>query len=198
MPRVLLAYIRWTDRFNRGVGRIAMYGIFLMMAILLWSSVSKTFFTPSLWTLEMAQFAMVAYYILGGPYSIQLGANVRMDLFYGDWSPRRKAWFDACTVFLLMFYIGVLLYGALSSAAYSLGYFGDAPLAFHRDLLIAFVTGGPDAAGEMLGFLERSPTAWRPYLWPIKAVMIVGFGLMLLQALSEFLKDVATLRGVTL
>ena len=50
----------------------------------------------------------------------------------------------------------------------------------------------------MLGFLERSPTAWRPYLWPIKAVMIVGFGLMLLQALSEFLKDVATLRGVTL
>ena len=103
MPRFLLAYIRWTDRFNRGVGRIAMYGIFLMMAILLWSSVSKTFFTPSLWTLEMAQFAMVAYYILGGPYSIQLGANVRMDLFYGDWSPRRKAWFDACTVQLSSF-----------------------------------------------------------------------------------------------
>jgi len=43
---------------------IVMYGIFVLMAILLWSSVSKTFFVPSLWTLEMAQFAMVAYYML--------------------------------------------------------------------------------------------------------------------------------------
>jgi hypothetical protein len=55
---------------------------------------------PSRWTLEMAQFAMVAYYILGGPYSIQMGSNVRMDLFYGDWSAKRKAWFDALTVLL--------------------------------------------------------------------------------------------------
>ena len=198
MPGFLVAYVRWSDRFNRGVGRFAMYGIFVMMAILLWSSVSKTFFNPSLWTLEMAQFAMVAYYILGGPYSIQLGANVRMDLFYGEWSPRRKAWFDAITVFLLMFYIGVLLYGALSSTAYSLGYFGTEPLVFFRDLFVAFITGGPDAAAEKMGFLERSPTAWRPYLWPIKLIMIFGFLLMLLQALSELLKDVATLRGVTL
>ena len=52
--------------------------------MLLWSTVSKAFFVPSLWTLEMAQFVMVGYYILGGPYSIQLGSNVRMDLLYGD------------------------------------------------------------------------------------------------------------------
>ena len=46
--------------------------------------------------------------------------------------------------------------------------------------------------------MERSPTAWRPYLWPIKIIMIFGFFLMLLQAISELLKDIATLRGVTL
>lgn len=198
MTALMGAYVRGVDGFNRRIGRFVMYGIFVMMAILLWSSISKTFFNPSMWTLEMAQFAMVAYYILGGPYSIQLGANVRMDLFYGEWSPRRKAWFDAITVFLLMFYIGVLLYGALSSTAYSLGYFGTEPLVFFRDLFVAFITGGPDAAAEKMGFLERSPTAWRPYLWPIKLIMIFGFLLMLLQALSELLKDVATLRGVTL
>ncbi|MCB1331354.1 MAG: C4-dicarboxylate ABC transporter, partial [Maritimibacter sp.] len=69
-------YIRTVDAINYRLGRIMMYGIFVMMAILLWSSISKTFFLPSLWTLEMAQFAMVAYYILGGPYSIQMGSNV--------------------------------------------------------------------------------------------------------------------------
>ena len=73
MQSVMRGYIRAVDGVNHRIGRIAMYGIFVLMGILLWSSISKTFFLPSLWTLEMAQFVMVAYYILGGPYSIQLG-----------------------------------------------------------------------------------------------------------------------------
>ena len=142
-----------------------MYGLFVIFGVLLWSSISKTFFLPSLWTLEIAQFAMVAYYILGGPFSLQIGANVRMDLFYGGWTDRKKAWFDAFSILLLIFYLGVLLYGAIDSTAYSLQY------------------------------NERSPAAWRPLLWPIKIVMCVGIFLMLLQAISEFFKDIAKLKG---
>ncbi|MEP2641786.1 TRAP transporter small permease subunit [Roseobacter sp.] len=189
MTRIAGFYVRWVDAVNYRLGRIMMYGIFVMMAILLWSSVSKTFFLPTLWTLEMAQFAMVAYYITGGPYAMQLGANVRMDLFYHEWSVRKKAWFDAFTVLLLIFYLGVLLYGALGSTAYSLGYWGKEPVAYFAGLL----TGS-----EEIGRLERSSTAWRPYIWPVKAVMIVGFFLMLLQAISELIKDIATLREVDL
>ena len=142
-----------------------MYGLFVIFGVLLWSSISKTFFLPSLWTLEIAQFAMVAYYILGGPFSLQIRANVRMDLFYGGWTDRKKAWFDAFSILLLIFYLGVLLYGAIDSTTYSLQY------------------------------NERSPTAWRPLLWPIKIIMCVGIFLMLLQAISEFFKDIAKLKG---
>ena len=142
-----------------------MYGLFVIFGVLLWSSISKTFFLPSLWTLEIAQFAMVAYYILGGPFSLQIGANVRMDLFYGGWTDRKKAWFDAFSILLLIFYLGVLLYGAIDSTTYSLQY------------------------------NERSPTAWRPLLWPIKIIMCAGSFLMLLQAISEFFKDIAKLKG---
>ena len=120
MSRLMQLYISSIDRVNLRIGRIVMYGIFVLMGILLWSSISKTFFLPSLWTLEMAQFTMVAYYILGGPYSLQMGSNVRMDLFYGTWSLRKKAWFDLLTVLFLIFYLGVLFYGAISSTAYSL------------------------------------------------------------------------------
>ena len=102
MINLIKHYVRTVDAVNYRIGRIVMYGIFVMIAILLWSSISKTFFLPSLWTLEVAQFAMVAYYILGGPYSIQLGSNVRMDLFYHNWNDRKKAWFDAFTVFFLL------------------------------------------------------------------------------------------------
>ncbi len=198
MFKAARVYIRVVDGFNRGLGKVVMWGVFVMAAILLWSSISKTFFNPSLWTLEVAQFAMVAYYILGGPYSIQMGSNVRMDLFYADWSAKKKAWFDAFTVMLLMFYLGVLLYGALNSTAYSLGYFGKNSIGFWWDLVTTFVTGGSEAAGEKLGYIERSPTAWRPYLWPVKLIMILGFVLMLLQAVSEFLKDVALIKGETI
>lgn len=186
MTGAMHAFIRIVDAINYRIGRVTMYGIFVMMAILLWSSISKTFFNPTLWTLEMAQFAMVAYYILGGPYSIQMGSNVRMDLLYGNWSNRRKAAIDTMTVLFLMFYLGVLLYGGLSSLAYSFGYWGTNPIAFFTGL----VTGA-----EEIGRMERSSTAWRPYIWPIKLIMVIGVFLMLLQAISELFKDILRLRG---
>lgn len=189
MNAILQRYIQIVDAVNHRLGRIVMYGIFVLMGILLWSSISKTFFLPSLWTLEMAQFVMVGYYILGGPYSIQLGSNVRMDLLYGEWSLRRKAWFDLMTVCFLIFYLCVMLYGAISSTAYSLGYWGTEPFAFFGGLL----TGA-----EEVGRVERSSTAWRPYMWPIKLVMIVGLFLMLLQCISELFKDVLRLKGATI
>ena len=166
MTAVMLKYVRIIDAMNYRIGRIMMYGIFVMMLILLWSSVSKTFFVPSLWTLEMAQFAMVAYYMLGGPYSIQMGSNVRMDLLYGEWSDHRKAQVDAMTVLFLIVYLIFLLWGGWDSLMYSISYGG-----------------------------ERSPSVWRPYHWPIKLIMVIGIFLMLLQAVSEFFKDVLRIKG---
>jgi len=186
MRGALRSYVRVVESVNFRIGRVAMYGIFVLMGILLWSSINKTLFTPTLWTLELAQFAMVAYYMLGGPYSIQMGSNVRMDLLYGEWDLRRKAKFDAVTVLFLLFYLGVLFYGAVSSTAYSLGYWGSEPFSFFTGL----VTGS-----EEIGTMERSSSAWRPYLWPIKVVMIVGIFLMLLQCLSELFKDILRLKG---
>lgn len=158
-------YIRIVDAVNYRIGRVMMYSLIGMFAVLLWSSISKTFFLPSMWTLEVAQFFMVAYYILGGAYALQLGANVRMDLFYSNWTVKTKAWVDIFTVLVLIFYLGVLLYGAIDSTTYSFKY------------------------------NERSPTAWRPVLWPIKVIMCTGFAMMLLQAFSEMLKDVLTIKG---
>jgi len=168
MPRFVKGYVHFVDAFNRRMGRMTMYFIFVMAAILLWSSISKTFFQPSLWTLELAQFAMVTYYILGGPYSMQMGSHVRMDLFYGEWSPRTKAWVDVYTIITLIFFLSVLLYGGISSATYAIEYG------------------------------ERSYSAWRPYMWPVKVTMVFGIFMMILQSVSEFFKDIAKIRGVEL
>jgi TRAP-type mannitol/chloroaromatic compound transport system permease small subunit len=195
MTEAMMTYVRWIDALNRFIGRIAMYLIFVLVGVLLWSSFSKTFFTPSLWTLETAQFVMVAYYVLGGPYSIQLGSSVRMDLFYGSWSLKTKAQVDLITVVFLFFYLGVLFYGAVGSMAYSLGYFGTEPFTYFGDLFSVAFSEGLDVASAKLGYMERSSTAWRPYLWPIKLLLCFGVFLMLLQVLAEFCRDLARLRG---
>jgi len=188
-------YVRKVDAMNRFIGRIVMYLLFLMMAILLWSSISKAISgepfnlldSPAHWTLLSAQFAITAYYILGGPYALQLGANVRMDLLYGGWSKKTRAWADAITVAALLFFLGVLLYGGLRSTAYSLGFWGSDPLAFFAGL----VTGA-----EEVGRLERAPGIWRAHLWPIKVVMCFGILLMISQVLAILFRDIATIRGV--
>ena len=162
----MIYFIKYVDAFNYRIGRFAMYGIFVMMGILLWSSISKIFFTPSLWTLEMAQFCMVAYYMLGGPYSIQMGSNVRMDLLYGEWDNHRKAQVDAITIIFLIIYLIFMIWGGWESFMYSLSYGG-----------------------------ERSSSIWRPYIWPIKLIMLFGLSIMLLQSISEFFKDILRIKG---
>jgi TRAP-type mannitol/chloroaromatic compound transport system permease small subunit len=195
-------YVCAIDAMNYRIGRVMMYGIFAMMGILFWSSLTKVGsdmglgINPSLWTLETAQFAMVAYYMIGGSYAIQMGSNVRMDLFYGNWSAGRKAWVDAFTVFFLIFYLAVLLWGGLSSASYSLGDFKGEPLSFFGGIIAGFFTGGAEGAAEQMGVLERSNSVWRAYLWPIKLLMVFGIFLMLLQAISELFKDIFRIRGL--
>ena len=168
MPNWIKTYVRWVEAINRRVGRITMYLLFVIMGIMLWSSASKVAHLPAIWTLETAQFLFVAYYLLGAPYSMQLDSNVRMDLLYGRLNPRTQVAWDIITIFFLIFYIGVMLYGAVESTAY------------------AFEVG------------ERNPTAWRPPLWPIKLVTCIAFFLLLLQATAHFIRDFATLRKVSI
>lgn len=168
MHKAIRAYVRAVDRMNRFIGRCAMYLIFVMLGVLLYSSLSKVTSTPSLWTLETAQFLMVAYFLLGGAYSMQLDAHVRMDLLYSHWQPRTRAIVDVLTAGFLLFYLGLLLFGGLSSTQY----------AFEYD--------------------ETSYSAWSPAMAPIKVVMCVGIVLMLLQSIAILFKDIAAVRGETL
>ena len=165
MPKAIQIYIRVVDAVSRVVGRAAMYSIFAMMAVLLYSAAAKAFWTPALWTLETAQFLMVAYFLAGGGYSMQLGSHVRMDLLYGRWRPKTRAAVDAATILFLIFYLVLLLYGGFSSTRYAIEYG------------------------------ERSYSSWAPPMAPIKIVMTCGVALMLLQAIATFFKDLAAALG---
>ena len=165
MPHVLIRFVRLVEGVNYAVGRLAMYLFFVLGGVLLWSIIAKAFGHPPLWTQEMAQFTMVSYFVLGGAYSLQLGSNVRMDLLYGRWSPRTQAAVDAVTVFAMIFFLAVILWGGIESTIYS------------------------------FEVTERSRSVWRPYMAPIKIVICIGVVLMVLQSLAFLIRDLARLRG---
>ena len=169
LPKAIVVYVRYVEALNRLIGKIAMYLVFAMMTILLFSSISRTVFNvPHIWAIEMAQFTMAAYYLLGGAFSMILGAHVRMDVLYGKWTPRKRAVTDALTIFFLIFYLVVLLIGGISSTRYSLEYG------------------------------QRNYSAWGPPVAPIKIIMVMGIFMMLLQSVATFFKDLAQVKGVTI
>jgi TRAP-type mannitol/chloroaromatic compound transport system permease small subunit len=158
--------VRWVEIANRVVGRAMMYLIFVMIGILLLSSISRGFFDVSyIWSVEIAQFMLTAYYILGGGYSMQKDAHVRMDILYSRWSPRKQALADALTSGFLVFYLVFLLVGGISGTIYAIEY------------------------------NQKNYSSWAPPLAPIKAIMCIGIALMLLQVIAVFFKDVAKARG---
>lgn len=159
-------YCLIVDRLNSAIGHMAMYGLFFMMGILTWAVFTNLVLkSPAIWVMEMAQFSMAAYYLLGGGYTLQQEAHVRMDVLYERFSPRLKAIMDLGTAFILIFYLGVLVWGGVSSTAY----------AFE--------------------FNQKNFTAWRPPLAPIKTIMTIGMALMLAQAISIMCKDFARVFG---
>ena len=86
MPRPVTAYLRAVEALNYRIGRLAMWSLFLLMAVLGWGAIARAGFSPQIWTDEMAQFLLLGYFMLGGAYALQMGSAVRMDLLYSRWS----------------------------------------------------------------------------------------------------------------
>jgi TRAP-type mannitol/chloroaromatic compound transport system permease small subunit len=166
MPNAIKTYVRAVDGFNRVVGRFAMYLFFVMSAVLLYATLSRVIAgIPVNWSIEMSQFLLSAYYLLGGAYTMQMEGHVRMDLIYDRLSPKRRAVTDAITILFVLFYLAVLFLGGVSATNYAIVY------------------------------KQTNYSSWAPVLWPIKVVMTFGILLMLLQVISNFFKDVAAARG---
>lgn len=169
MPQLIKGYVRLIDRISDYVGYLAASLIFVMGATLIFDAITRNVLNiPIHWAIEFTQFTLAAYYFMGGPITLKNNEHVRMDLWYANLSERGKAKLDLFTVGCLIFYLGVMLVGSISSLTY------------------AIETG------------ERRFSMWNPSVIPIKALLTVCLVLMLMQAVSLVFKHIATLRGETI
>ena len=81
-----------------------------------------------------------------------------------DSQKKGKAKMDVFTSFFLIFYLILLFFGSITSLIYT------------------------------IETKQKLFTAWAPYVWPIKTLMLIGILLMLLQAFSTLFKDIANMK----
>jgi len=169
LPLPVRLYVRWVDAVSGAAGLASMYLVFLMMGVLLLDAVTRNIVhLPQHWPIEFAQFTLAAYYFGGGAYSLREGSHVRMDLLYARLGLRGRALLDMITSACMIFYLAVLLWGAISSLEYS------------------------------IEIDQRLFSMWNPSVIPIKWFMAAAIVLMILQGISLVFKDYAAWREADL
>jgi TRAP-type mannitol/chloroaromatic compound transport system permease small subunit len=75
---------------------------------------------PSLWISTTVQAAMVLMACVGGVYALNENAFVKLDLFYANFSPRKKAVCDIITSIFTFLFLSVLIWKGISAAQMSI------------------------------------------------------------------------------
>jgi TRAP-type mannitol/chloroaromatic compound transport system permease small subunit len=160
-PAVFYAIIRVIDRFSDITGRLIALAMLFLVATITYEVVMRYIFhAPTIWVFEASYMVNGSCFMLGCAYALYKGAHVRTDIFWENYSERRKGMIDL-TSYLLLFFPAMLTMMLISV--------DDALLAFEID--------------------ERSQQSpWRAVMWPFKASVPLAALLFLIQGVSEALK----------
>lgn len=160
MKKLALVFVTTVDRINRFVGDYVGYLILPMIFVICWELISRKFFNkPTIWAMEVTWMLFAVYIIWSGAPSLLAKAQVRMDAIYNRWKPRTQAIMDSLTFVCGFVFCAVLFYKA---SFYAL-----------------------DAWAKH----EMSNTPLGQPLYHLRAIVAVGTALLLLQHLSDFVKN---------
>ena len=150
------------DAFQERLGNGVSWLMFGMVAVVFSDVVFRYLFNRS-WVfiqeLEWHLFGLV--YLLAAGYTMLHDEHVRVDIWYSKQSPRKKAWVDFILLWIFFFPSCVLI-------IYTTWPFLKNSFAVNE--------GSPDPGGI-------------PARWAIKSVIILGFALLILQGISQAIKN---------
>jgi TRAP-type mannitol/chloroaromatic compound transport system permease small subunit len=91
------------DRFNAAIGRVvawaALFVVLLQFAVVV---LRYAFGVGSIWLSESILYGNAVMFMLAAAWTLQQGGHVRVDVFYAEASPRRKAQIDLAGALLLL------------------------------------------------------------------------------------------------
>lgn len=180
--RALLRFARGIDAISEFLGTIANVLVLLVLAVGFYNVLMRYIgrftgvqLSSNLW-IETQWYLFTLIFILMFPYILKHNVNVRVDFLYARWSVRRQALVDLLGTLLILIPFCILaLYIGWPWVLKSWGQLPD----------------GSFGAWEVSPDPHGLPRA------PIKSMLVVGFTLLLLQAVAQVIKYVAVLTGRT-
>ena len=158
----LLRTIHIIDRFSEWSGKTAAWMILPLVFSLTYEGIARYLFNaPTLWAYDVSYMLYGALFMLGAHYTLLRGAHIRTDMLWEKFSTRTKGRIDAVAYVFFFF------------PAMALLFYASVDEAWHAWKL-----------GEL-----SEQTAWRPYLWPFKAVVPLTALLLMIQGISELGKS---------
>lgn len=164
-----LKIARGIDALNELAGRAALWLVLAATLVSAGNAVSRYAFAVSsnAW-LEIQWYLFAAIVMLAAGHTLKHGAHVRIDALFARYSPQAQALVDLfATLFFLL------------------------PLC----ALMVWLSWPLFAQSWQTG--EVSPDAGGLIRWPARLLIPLGFALLALQGVSEFIKTVVRLRGLS-
>jgi TRAP-type mannitol/chloroaromatic compound transport system permease small subunit len=116
-----LAFAGRIDRLTAAIGRTVAWACLLVVVVQFTVVVMRYLFgLGSIWLTETVIYSHAALFMLASAWTLREGGHVRVDIFYADASPQRRALIDLCGALLLLLpFILVLLWFSLPYVARS-------------------------------------------------------------------------------
>ncbi|WP_373050226.1 TRAP transporter small permease subunit [Thalassovita aquimarina] len=159
----------WTgaiDRLSFYAGEFVSYWMVIAVIAYYYEVVARYVFnSPTIWVHEGMFLMFGMQYLVAGAYAALTDAHVKVDVFYADWSPLRKAVVDLFTSIFFFIFAGTLL---------ATGWI------FAMDATVVN---------------EVSFSEWQIAYWPFKWAIVVGGALLILQGIAKLASDVNAVRN---
>ena len=158
--------VKIIDVISDKTGRIVGWVAVPMIIALIYEVFARyVFHRPTIWSYEVTYMIYGTHFLLGAAYTLRVRGHIRIDLVYMKFPPRGRALIDVIGYLVIFFPIMIIL-----------------------------VVASYDMAKDAFMIREVSQfTPWQPILWPFKSVICIGFILLILQGIAEFIRSMIML-----
>jgi TRAP-type mannitol/chloroaromatic compound transport system permease small subunit len=163
MPSFVSSLVNAITRLNRLVFVVTVWLMAPVVPIMIYEVIARYMFgAPTVWAMELVVLVFGPYFLLGGPYLLHTHSHVGLDVLRQRLSPVWNRIFDLINYPVIMAFCAILLWYSLPPV------------------------------WSAVSYGETSFSAWNPPVWPAKLAVPLAVGLMMLQALAEFLRTLST------
>ncbi len=153
------------DRFNTKQGEFTSLLIIPLLVVVIYEVVMRYGFnSPTIWGFEATAFLYGMHYMFGISYTEVKNGHVRVDIFTSLTSKRMQALISSLTTLVLFLPVMSCM------------------------TIWSFKFAATSVAGQ-----ELNSTSWAPPIYPFKVIMALCFLFLLLQGISNLIRDLQTL-----